>query len=404
MLLLLVGVLHAETKHEKFISVADIHFDPFVMCKGQKKPCQFLLKLKKSSVTSWEKIFDEEDDSSSEFLQDTNYSLLKNTIQELKKIKGQVNPQFVLVLGDLLSHDFRASYKKYSNNSLMGYQDFVKKTMAFLALEIKKPFPDVEVFPVIGNNDSYHGDYYSDPYGLFYKDCAAIWSTLMTKTSQQFLKKDFSAGGYYALTLPNFNNLKLIMLNSVLFSTYARGKHIDIAAQRELKWLEHELILAQKHHQKVLIAMHIPLGIDFYTALQTRFSKVQEFWRMSYSREFRDQIKRHASVISGLLPAHIHYDVNQLILFNQPSDIPINFTASISPIFGNTPSFKVFTFDTTTFLLTDEDTYYLSLKTKTPFWKKKHTAKLLNTYHKEYCSLSKVIDLPYLRIASFQDT
>src|SRR5688572_17290688 len=117
-------------KNNRFISVADIHFDPFIGCETAPHPCSLLSKLQQSRYQDWEKIFEAYRQPISEYYQDTNYPLLKSTLAELNLVNEQDHPQFVFILGDFLAHHFRQKYRKYSGDrSIESYQAFVKKTL-----------------------------------------------------------------------------------------------------------------------------------------------------------------------------------------------------------------------------------------------------------------------------------
>jgi sphingomyelin phosphodiesterase acid-like 3 len=144
-----------------------------------------------------------------------------------------------------------------------------------------------------------------------------------------------------------------------LFSNQAEGKNIDTTASNELSWFHQELEKATKKHQRVLIAMHIPMGIDVYTSLFNPF-RIVEFWKSSYAQQFLADIQNFSSVIMGVFPGHLHADVFQIYRTNGEA-IPFTGTPSISPIFGNNPAFKIYSYSTKSLRLVDFVTYYYSL-------------------------------------------
>ena len=187
---------------DNFITIADIHFNPYAGCEKMPVPCPILNKLREASYQNWESILEKNSDKSiSGYYHDTNYALLKSTLFELGQINQKEHPYFVLVLGDWLAHSYRKQYIKYSGDkSAMRYQEFVKKTLKFLTQEMKQTFPDIDVYPVVGNNDSYTGNYNVVPRGAFLRDTAETWVTLIKdKTNQKNFLRDFSVGGYYVV-------------------------------------------------------------------------------------------------------------------------------------------------------------------------------------------------------------
>lgn len=353
-------IFAAEQKSAKFISFADIHFDPFVDCEKAPQPCPILKKLRNASYQDWESIFEKYGQHHlSSSGQDTNYDLLQSTLAELQKIHEKDHPQFALILGDFLAHNYRDQYIRYSNDkTLAGYQAFVKKTLQFLTIEINDIFPDIDVYPAIGNNDSYGGDYDVKPNANFLHDTQVSWAQLIkNKSNQANFWHDFAKSGYYVATVPNDPNQKIIVLNTVLFSTKVTGAGVNKAAQTQLLWLGQQLQSAQQHKQKVILAFHIPADIN----VSGDFGVIWKFWKPIYWDEFKKIAKKYLQTVTIILPAHIHKDIFQIIMLGSFSKIPVNFTPSISPIFGNNPSFKVFTYDLPEFNITNVNTYTVDL-------------------------------------------
>jgi sphingomyelin phosphodiesterase acid-like 3 len=360
--------LHAST--EKFISIADIHFNPFAGCRLSIKPCAIVRKLQASDYQTWGKVFSNNGPLSfAKIGEDTNYPLFKSAMTELHALNREEHTRFMLILGDSLAHTFRIQYVAYAHDrSKAGYQAFVKKTLQFIAYQFQQALPNTDIYPLVGNNDSYTGDYNSVPNGAFYHETAQTWAAgIHDATNKKNLLDTFPIGGYYAITLPGNNHQRIIMLNTVLFSTQAKGPHVDAAAKQELVWLHKELTIAQQEKQRVILAFHIPVGIDVYKTLKNGFANVTEFWKPQFSDAFKQELKTFSSTIVEILPAHIHMDALQFIMVNHDIDIPVNFTPAISPIYGNNPGFKVFIYNTGNLKIENYNTYFLPL-TKNSRW------------------------------------
>ena len=152
-----------------FLTLADIHFDPFLGCH-RVSPCPLIQKLQRADVSEWPAILKAGDNDPPQYKQDTNYALLTTSLAAVKAEAAIHHVQFVIVLGDFLAHEFRHRYKKFTHDrSRAHYQLFVKKTLTFVNNEIAHTFPNINVYSVVGNNDSYHGDYYSSPHDFFNK-------------------------------------------------------------------------------------------------------------------------------------------------------------------------------------------------------------------------------------------
>lgn len=370
-----------QTTAANFMSVADIHFDPLASCLNQTQSCPIAVLLKRADYTQWHDIFEKYDTSPIRYYQDTNYALLKTTLTELKKVRADVKPQFALVLGDFLAHDFRNHYIEYTGDkSKSGYEAFVHKTLQYLTQELKQCFPDIDVYPLVGNNDSYTGDYDVDPQGTFFSDTAEVWSSFINDPeNRDQLKNTFPKAGYYAVTLPQDRHFKVILLNTVLFSTCcSSGKAAAKAAAQEFNWLHAELVAAQQQQQKVILALHIPFGVDIFTTIKSKFKSIQDFWQAPYTQRMNAEIQMFAPIITQILPAHIHMDAFQVVAMMQPIQIPISFTPSISPVLGNNPGFKVYWYNTANFKLQNYDSYYYPLHNSSPVWSKEYSLNQIN--------------------------
>jgi len=346
---------------KNFLSLSDIHFDPYLSCT--QKPCPLIQSLREAPVEQWEYILAKDDTSTIAYGKDSNYPLLVSALKAAKDQAERHKIQFILVLGDFLSHDYDKKYYQYSNDkSATGYAHFVKKTLLFYQAQLKQAFPNTSIYWAVGNNDSDHRDYFQEPWGSFFKDMGATAAPLIQDEKGHLeLLSQFPHGGYYALDLPQEPHLRLIVLNSVLFSSKAQGPKLDQAAKQELAWLHQQLEEAAKDKKTVLIAMHIPTGIDVYASLFIPFEMV-EFWKKPYSQDFMNEINQHNHIL-GVFTGHIHVDAFHVYAKGDKL-IPFAGTPSISPIYGNSPAFKIYSYSEPAIRLTDFLTYTYSLNTK----------------------------------------
>ncbi len=370
-----------------FLNLTDIHFDPFVSCEN-KTPCPLIQQLQHAPSEQWEMILASNDKSSPRYRQDTNNPLLISALTTAKKTAALYGIQFVLLPGDLLGHEYRTYYMKYAKDATRaGYQSFVRKTYAFLIGELAKTFPTTDVYAAVGNNDSYQGDYISKPSGAFFRENAVLWSQLIkNKTNRAAMQKQFTANGYYAVDLTKPDNLRLIVLNTNLFSANARGANIDAAANEELDWLHNQLKLATEKHQQVMIAMHIPTGIDVYASIRIRLFTLVELWKTAYTMRFQMELQQFAPTIVAIFAAHLHSDWFQILTYGK-DEIPVIGTPSVSPIFGNNPGFKIFTYSPALHQLTNYITYYFPLHSNAVWRKEYDFARIYQPQCQPHCSI-----------------
>lgn len=357
-----INATFAESQNSlsKVITIADIHFDPFAGCESLPKPCPIVNQLRQANYTEWSTIFEKMGETKMAIYDfDTNYPLLKSSLEELEIINKKEKAVFAMILGDFLAHDFYKKYRKYSGDtSKLGYQLFVKKTLQYLTMQFNKIFSNIDVYSVVGNNDSYTGNYNTLPNGQFFKDTAYTWSTLIKNPQNKAIfMREFSFGGYYCVDNPANKNQKIIVLNSVFFAKKSKIKSIHQAALIQLKWLNAQLKQAELYDQHVWVVYHIPVDMI-----------IKVFWHLSYIDQFQNTLQRFSHTITGLFSAHIHYDPVKLITIRALTNLPVNFTPSISPIYGNDPGLKVFSYDIHTFKLKKADNYELPLSDENPKW------------------------------------
>jgi sphingomyelin phosphodiesterase acid-like 3 len=377
--------------HSVFLSFSDIHFDPFTTCAKEAVTCPIITKLEAAPTSEWKNILAAMDTAPAKYKQDSNYPLLVSALQSFQNIVATRKPSFVLILGDYLAHHYKDKYLQYaSDKSDAGYQAFVKKTMTFVTQEINAAFLATDVYMVAGNNDSDLGDNTFEPNGKFFQEMATLWSRAIKNPSAQKDMQDmFSHSGYYAVTLPDASHARLIVLNSNLFSPFAKGNQIEAAAYEQLDWLQQQLELSATEHQNVLIAMHIPAGIDIYASVMHNPFTIIEHWRPAFTQRFESLLQSYSANIVGVLASHEHTDWAR-VLANPLNHQKISMIGipSISPFNKNNPAFKVFDYDLKTMAL-ENYTKYFYLLDSTHAWQKEYE---FNAIYQPECHDCRIAD------------
>lgn len=360
-LIFVPALVFAQNSATRFLCLADFHFDPLLSCTTF--PCPLLEKLQKAPVNQWQSILLQYDNAPVDYGQDTNSRLLFSSLYAAKQMADKNQIQFVVVLGDFLGHHFYKKYRQYSqDNSSQRYELFVDKTLQFLTNQLQEAFPNKEIYPVIGNNDSYHGDYRIYPHGKFFQHSSSIWRSLSKNSTFN------NTNGYYHTTLPHQPNIHLLVLNSVLFSHKCQGRDIPKAAIEQLDWLHHQLEIINAKQQKAIIVTHIPMTMDFYATKRMRLFTLLQLWHGSYAARFRSELKRFAPSIMGVVVGHLHTDWYHLVSVDHDNEIPMTGAPSVSPIFGNDPSFKIYYYESPTFQIKEFATYNYALHKRTHAW------------------------------------
>ncbi|MEA2489796.1 MAG: sphingomyelin phosphodiesterase acid-like 3 [Acidobacteriota bacterium] len=318
---------------EKFLSVSDIHFDPFA------DPA-IVTKLQAADVAEWDAILATSTATAfSKYGSDANDPLFRSAIGEMQK---QIPaPAFVLISGDFLAHKFQQTYQQYATDkSQAAYTAFVTKTIAYVASRFRTAYPGVRIYPTLGNNDSDCGDYAIAPNGAFLANFRDVWSGIVGSRS---FDRRFATGGYYHADIPALKNVRLIALNTIFFSTNYKnpcGTPGPDAGLRELEWLDAELLLARAEHKRVWLLFHIPPGADVYDTITYGGAcpalTTQSFWKDEYAQKYLAITAAYRTTILGSFAGHTHEDE-----FRIANGDYIHITPSISPIFGNNPAFEI---------------------------------------------------------------
>jgi sphingomyelin phosphodiesterase acid-like 3 len=317
---------------EQFLSVSDVHFNPFA-------DPTLVTRLEAAEASEWDAIFASSAVTAfSTFGSDINDPLFRSAVGEMRR---QIpSPAFVLISGDFLAHGFDKSYQQYATDkSPAAYSAFVTRTIAYVASMFRKSFPGTRIYPTLGNNDSDCGDYAIAPGGAFLKAFRDVWSPIVGSRS---FNRRFPTGGYYHADVPGMENLRIIALNTVFFSTsYVNpcGTPGPDAGLRELEWLDAELRLARAEGKRVWLLYHIPPGMNVYNTVEDGSCpglEVQTFWKEAYTQKYLRITAAHRNTIAGSFAGHTHQDE-----FRIATGDFIHITPSVTPVFGNNPAFEI---------------------------------------------------------------
>lgn len=260
---------------------------------------------------------------------DTNDELLAVSLGKFSQLSEKVD--FILTLGDFPTH----SVLKTASKELQIAKIFHD---LYLADTAKKP-----MFYITGNNDSLQGNYQAFKWkGKSPLLLAKDWNTACVYCDGLMIDNThLDDGGYYSTyVIPENKNIVLIALNSIQFADLPWYKpkypNQEQEALKQLAWLEEQL----KAHpsQQLLIAMHIPPGINY---------KGKPLWEDQFQQQFI-QLLQHYRAQYGeitLLTAHDHRDELRKISIEAGNNIYAYSTPSISRVYHNYPAMKLFDLD-----------------------------------------------------------
>lgn len=342
------GVVTGPTPANSFQAVvfSDLHFNPFY-------DASLFPALLTADPSQWAGIFQTSAVTTPEaWGADTNYPLLVLALSAIKQNLG--TSPVVLYTGDLLGHNFQTTFFQLNGNPLppnpaavAAMQAFTDKTVAFVAQQVRLTVGDVPVMFAVGNIDSYTG---YGPDSLFLANNAETYYTqfLNGTVDQPTFLSTFTSGGYYSAALGT--NLLVIGLNTNPFSPLVPGDN-QAAVDTEIAWLDTTLASAKAAGQKVWILMHIPPGADQITTASKADSNghittasATMMWVETYQTSFLQTLSKYPDVVTLILAVYTHMDEFRVMSSNFAFDqVP-----GITPVFGDDPAFKVFTFAKTT--------------------------------------------------------
>lgn len=349
------------------VTIADLHFNPFYdpslySALAAADPSQWNAIFQGSAITA-----------PAAAGTDTNYPLLALTLASVKQNMG-MSP-VVLSTGDLLGHNIpQLFYTAYYGTRQYGtpdatataaMQQFVDKTFAFVALQIRAALGDAPVIYAPGNIDTYGIGL--GPDSTFLTDNAeTIYTQFLNSASNQstFLNT-FTLDGYYSVQ-PFGAKLLVIVLNTNSFFT---GSPSASDASGELAWLNSQLAAAQAAGQQVWILMHVPPGANAQGIAQQAATPndvdentVSMMWDQTLQSAFMQTLAQYHGLVTMLLAGHTHMDEFRLL----PTGDVLEQLPGISPSFGNNPAYKILTIAQDTSAPLDFQSFDYNLATKPP--------------------------------------
>ncbi len=291
---------------------------------------------------------------------DTGDVLWGNTQAQLQQQIVQTQAQFMLLLGDLPAHD---DALRVTN---------IQAVLQDLSMSVKIP-----VFFIPGNNDALGNDLMAGDYHSFSNhqgqnplslDPTQAWPALHAEQACAALSATHRAcllnpndpaiqafGYYVAKPLGSADKLRLIVLNSVIFSPrYVSDDGVSQkqAANDELTWFKDQLAQASRAGDSVFIALHIPPGFDAYSD--------KPMWDEALPAEvdFMTAMNNYQAIIKGVFYGHTHMDEFRKLnnAAGQLTVLALS-TPGVTPGHYNSPAIKQFSYDAN-FDLTDAQTDY----------------------------------------------
>ena len=363
------GCAPAEDSSSDFVVISDVHFNPF------NDPALFN-RLVAEPAEDWDEIFKTSAVTALPgYGSESNYTLLSRALDSAAA--AAESPVMVIFPGDILGHGFdTAFYALYGSVAPAALKSFIYKTVTFFVLQIQSRFPGLPVLFTLGNNDAYAGDYDLVAGGDYLSETAPLFMNqwLKGRVKPAEFTSTYTAGGYYTMD-SGLSHIRLISLNSVLFSTHRPAPVPGDAAYVQLDWFEDQLAAAKEAAQKVYVVTHVPPGVDVFQTVRTfmdgtgRISAVRLMWHDDYQARFLEIMNNYRNLNMVFFSGHTHMDEFRLLYDDARITIPdpILGQPAVSPIFGNNPGYRLIHVSAETWHLENYTTCYLPLDTAEEF-------------------------------------
>jgi sphingomyelin phosphodiesterase acid-like 3 len=360
----------------RVLVMSDLHFDPMA-------DPQLVDRLAASEPELWPGVLDNSSDQSlGRYGRDTDWPLLRSALSQMAQTLPR--PVFVLISGDFLAHDFRGEFDAAaSDHSDAAYRIFVRKTMQFLAQQLERTFPATTILPALGNNDEECGDYQLQPGGPFLTDTLPLVRRLVGNAAGSGFERGWQSYGNYSAFA---GGIRVLSVNTNFLSVHYRnacGSPADGDPGRAtLAWVEAELTAAKEAGERVWLLYHIPPGIDGYATLRQGScpDRMIAMWGPAYAEGFAALTRRYSDIVAASFAGHTHMDDFRLLGDSQGHYGFTLITPAVSPIFGQNPAFRTFTYDAaggvideTTYNLTNLPTARASGNGSPPLWRAEYT-------------------------------
>jgi sphingomyelin phosphodiesterase acid-like 3 len=364
------------------VMLSDLHFDPFH--DPEKVPL-----LVNAKVEDWEGILMRPDSAAQQAgfaaVQtactgkqgaDAPYLLLSGVLKAAKD--RAPDARFVTVSGDLLVHEFDCRYRtamklpKATEDNQSVSAVFAEKTTLFVIRLAEARFKGIPVYFALGNNDSRCNHNRLDVRDAYLQATGpALIDGLagVSAAERESALATYESAGYYGVTMAApMERTRLLVLDDIyMMSKFANceGDAQDHkGADEQIAWLTRELDGAQKRGQPVWVLGHLPPSVNPMSTLAKWMGMCGNRDAETYlsSDALATELAGHADVVRLALFGHTHLDELHL-LRGKGAGVPVKVVASVSPVYGNSPSFTVGKVAPDQAMLMDYTVYVASNKT-----------------------------------------
>lgn len=233
--------------------------------------------------------------------------------------------------------------------------DLVISVISNMTHTIRQHFPNLTVYPAVGNHDYWPQDQMPASTNVIYQAMAELWKPWLQPEALLTLSK----GGFYSqLVKPG---LRVVSLNTILYYGPDKSTENMTDPAGQFEWLRKTLEKSAQSQEKVYVIGHVPLGFLPFVRNTTAMRKTHNEQLVSIFREY-------SHVVAGHFYGHTHRDSIMVLLDQQGKPLSSLFVApAVTPIkhvlepYSNNPAFRVYLYDLKDYSMLDIWQYYLNL-------------------------------------------
>ncbi|CAM5100893.1 unnamed protein product [Eretmochelys imbricata] len=322
----------------QFWHVSDLHLDPTYHITGDHtKVCSSSKGANASNPGPF-----------GDFFCDSPYQLILSAFKYMKESEQQAS--FMIWTGDSPPH---VPVEELSTKMVINVIGNMTST-------IQSFFPDLQVFPALGNHDYWPQDQLPVSANEVYSAVANFWKPWLTDEAISTFKK----GGFYTQLFQSSVSpqpLRIISLNTNL---YYSPNHVTLNITdpaNQLVWLESTLEISLQKKEKVYVIGHVPIG---YLPFTRNITAIRGYYNERLVKIFR----KYSDVIAGQFFGHTHRDSIMILLDEKENPINSLFVApAVTPVKSvvqresNNPGVRLYQYDPLHYSLLDLWQFYLNL-------------------------------------------
>ncbi|RUS80811.1 hypothetical protein EGW08_011432 [Elysia chlorotica] len=318
---------------------------------------------------------------------DSPWALVQSTVDFMAaKSSALTDVDFVIWTGDTVAHISDADTSLDTNLAILRN----------VTAALESALPNTPVYASLGNHDFFPSGQAEAQESEIYRAVGDLWTDWISSHSQV---QGFQEGGFYATSVPNAPNLRLLALNTNLYYT-ANKLTADMADPAgQFSWIETQLKEARAAGQKVIITGHVPAGL--------LTPDLVDWFYPGHKKAFLQILFDYSDVIVATHFGHDHHDGFKVLQREDGSGAVSQFTApSVTPWRArfttpageqtgapHNPGVRVVEFDRDTGEHIDYHQYFINL-TDTNVQNKANWAKLY--------SFQEAYDVPDMSVGSIK--